>query len=51
MLLQLNEWLLDGTLESLINETLFNTKLDKIEFEDYKLLTNQTLEDLSNEIE
>ena len=43
---KLNVWLNDGTLEVLINETLFNMKLDKTEFEEYKLLVSQTLEDL-----
>ena len=40
------EWKNDGTLEDLINETLFNTKLDKVVFEQYKTDTNVLIENL-----
>lgn len=48
---KLIEWLNDGTLENLINETLFNMKLDKTEFEDYKNILNQTLLDLEQDLQ
>lgn len=48
---QLSVWLNDGTLEDLINEALFNGKLDKTEFEEYKLFVTQTLLDLEQSIQ
>lgn len=35
VIIQLNVWLKDGTLEQLINDTLFKMKLDKSVFEDF----------------
>lgn len=34
---RLNEWLIDGTLGDLVNDVLFNTKLDKSEFEAFEI--------------
>lgn len=51
VLSQLDTWLNDGTLEDLINEALFNSKLDKTEFEEYKLFVTQTLLDLKQSIQ
>ena len=47
VLSQLNVWLNDGTLETLINESLFKSKLDKEDFETYKTYLETVINDIN----
>ena len=47
---QLQKWLDDGTLEELINKVLFESKVDKTEFEEYKKQVDEQLKNIQEAI-